>query len=143
VSTLASAGSLFVFSVLNEAGYPLAIVVSIWLGVFSLFTVTQFWSFASDLYSEMEGHRLFPTIALGGPLGSVFGARMGGLALSHMGVGSLLYIAAVLLLISGMIFRMADYATSSRGRSRTGSPVVQSSDTGAFDQIVRATAIYS
>src|SRR6478672_1336001 len=37
----------------------------IWVGIFNVSLVAQFWSFANDLYKKEAGDRLFPIIAMG------------------------------------------------------------------------------
>ena len=51
-------------------------VFYVWLGIFNVFVVSQFWAFANDIYTEGQGRRLFPMIGVGGALGAVTGARM-------------------------------------------------------------------
>ena len=48
----------------------------LWVGIFNVFIVAQFWSFAADLYSEESGKRLFPLIAIGATAGAASGAWM-------------------------------------------------------------------
>ena len=49
----------------------------IWIGIFNLMIVAQFWSFANDVYSKEEGERLFVIVGFGASLGAVAGARRG------------------------------------------------------------------
>jgi len=68
--------SLAVFFVWGQsAGISTAIGVTfyVWLGIVSVFLISQFWSFANDIYTEREGKRLFAIIALGQSLGAVAG----------------------------------------------------------------------
>ena len=37
----------------------------IWVGLFSLSIIAQFWSYANDIYSKEAGSRLFPVIGVG------------------------------------------------------------------------------
>lgn len=46
----------------------------VFVGVFSVTLVAQFWSFASDLYGEARGRRLFPLVAIGATAGGAVGA---------------------------------------------------------------------
>ena len=46
----------------------------IWVGIFSLSIIAQFWSYANDTYSKEAGSRLFPIIAIGSTIGSPIGA---------------------------------------------------------------------
>jgi AAA family ATP:ADP antiporter len=48
--------------------------VLIWLGIFNLFVVSQFWAFANDFYTEGQGRRLFPMIGVGASLGAWVGS---------------------------------------------------------------------
>src|SRR6187549_3028512 len=51
----------------------------IWVGIFNISLVAQFWSFANDIYSKNAGERLFPMIMIGmtagAPIGSVVAGR--------------------------------------------------------------------
>ncbi len=52
----------------------LGFVFYVWVGIFSLAMIAQFWSFANDAYSQESGERLFPVVANGAILGSVVGS---------------------------------------------------------------------
>jgi AAA family ATP:ADP antiporter len=47
------------------------------VGIFSVTLVAQFWSFASDIYGEARGRRLFPLVAVGASAGGAVGAWVG------------------------------------------------------------------
>jgi AAA family ATP:ADP antiporter len=47
------------------------------VGIFSVTLVAQFWSFASDVYGETRGKRLFPLVAVGASAGGAVGAWAG------------------------------------------------------------------
>jgi len=46
----------------------------IWVGIFNMSMIAQFWSFANDIYSKSEGDRLFPIIAIGATAGAPMGS---------------------------------------------------------------------
>jgi ATP:ADP antiporter, AAA family len=77
----------------------------IWVGMFNMSLVAQFWGFANDIYSKEAGGRLFPIIVIGmtggAPLGSLVAAR-----LFHAGVHpqSILQISALLLAASACLY---------------------------------------
>src|SRR5262245_2503383 len=63
-TTLFCMSNLLVFWWLREAEIAGAgIAFYIWVGIFGLFVVSQFWAFAADLYSDERGRRLLPMIA--------------------------------------------------------------------------------
>ena len=74
ITTFFFAANLGVFFVLGRAGYHIGAPFYIWLGVFNVFVVAQFWSFANDLYTEGQGRRLFPLVGVGASLGAWVGA---------------------------------------------------------------------
>ena len=51
-------------------------VFFVWVGIFSLTTIAQFWSYANEIYSRPEGNRLFPLIAVGSAAGAPCGAAI-------------------------------------------------------------------
>jgi AAA family ATP:ADP antiporter len=74
-------------------------VFYVWVGIFSLTTIAQFWSFANELYSRPEGNRLFPLIAVGSTAGAPLGAALAEYLFgSGVGPFTLMQIAVVLLL---------------------------------------------
>jgi AAA family ATP:ADP antiporter len=87
-----------IFYVLNKFGVPLAIIFFIWIGIFSLMVIAQFWSFAADIYTKEEGERLFPIVGFGASLGAVFGARIADHLIEPVGVYELMLVGAVILL---------------------------------------------
>jgi AAA family ATP:ADP antiporter len=86
----------------------------VWVGIFSLSVIAQFWSLANDLYARQDGERLFPIIAFGATLGSPIGARIAE-TLFERGVSPavMIQLAAALLLVHGAItLRLAGASTS-------------------------------
>jgi AAA family ATP:ADP antiporter len=73
--TLFFISNIVIFYILHLSGVgpgTMGIIFFVWVGIFNLVVIAQFWGFANDLYTEDEGKRLFPLIA--------FGAVMGGFA---------------------------------------------------------------
>lgn len=60
------------FFVRNLPGTGIAFYL--WVGMFGLFVVAQFWAFAADLYSDERGRRLLPMIAIGATSGATVGS---------------------------------------------------------------------
>jgi ATP:ADP antiporter, AAA family len=96
------ASHLLIFSTLGHSGVRIAVPYYIWVGIFSLFIISQFWAFANDLYTEGQGRRLFPLVGVGSSLGAVAGARAAAvLAKSyHLTPYALMLVCTALLLIS-------------------------------------------
>jgi ATP:ADP antiporter, AAA family len=94
-------GCIEVFYLAGLAGAPrVGFAFYVWVGIFSLTMIAQFWSFANDVYTKDEGDRLFPLIAVGSTAGAPLGA---GLAQQLFGMGTspwlMMQLAAGILLV--------------------------------------------
>jgi ATP:ADP antiporter, AAA family len=104
-TTLFCMSNLLVFWVLHHARVANAgVVFYIWVGMFGLFVVSQFWAFAADLYTEERGRRLMPMIAIGATAGSVGGSFVAGsIVNSRVLDGSALLLAATVPLLASIV----------------------------------------
>ena len=89
----------------------------LWIGIFNLMIVAQFWSFANDVYTPSEGERLFPIVAFGASLGAVLGARIAGLLIQPLGIYQLMLVAAFVLILSLVITNYVDKEEQGRRKS--------------------------
>ncbi len=69
----------------------------IWASVFSLFVVSVFWSFMTDLYSNRQARRLFGFIAAGGTVGALTGPALTAILVQPVGARNLLLVSALFL----------------------------------------------
>jgi len=117
------------FAAAVAAGVPyVGVAFFIWVGIFNISLVAQFWSFANDIYTADAGKRLFPVIVVGmtagAPLGSIVAGR-----LFHVGMAPqvILQISAGLLLLSTALY----VAVARRvERTRTDAPVTGTGRSG-------------
>jgi len=97
--TLFFASNLLIFALLGLAGVRIGIAFYLWIGVFNMAAVAQFWAFANDLYSTERGKRLFPLIGVGASLGAVVGSGLTSVIFGGVGPYRLMMIAAAGLLV--------------------------------------------
>src|SRR5262249_29529366 len=74
--------AVYAFFALNLLAFTLELdprVFFVWLSVFTLFVVSVFWSFMSDIFDTRQAARLYGTIAAGGSCGAIAGPLMAGL----------------------------------------------------------------
>jgi AAA family ATP:ADP antiporter len=77
------------------------------VGIFSLTTIAQFWSYANEIYTRAEGDRLFPLIAIGSTAGAPLGAAVAGWLFERgMSPFLLMEIAAGILLLHLSLYRV-------------------------------------
>jgi len=65
--------NLVAFWFFGVRGAREGVVFYIWLGIFNIFMVSQFWAFANDIYTENQGKRLFQLIVVGMSVGAWVG----------------------------------------------------------------------
>jgi AAA family ATP:ADP antiporter len=109
------------FFALTHAGVPVGVPFFLWVGIFNLMIVAQFWSFANDLYTKEQGERLFVIVAFGGSLGAVLGSVFAGRLIPIIGVPQLLLVAAGLLILAAAISNLVD--ARERARHETHLPL--------------------
>ncbi len=85
----------------SEIGIPhLGFIFFVWVGIFSLTTIAQFWSYANEIYARGDGDRLFPLIAVGSAAGAPLGAALAERLFSlHLSPFVMMQIAAGILLL--------------------------------------------
>ena len=101
-------GCLLAFYVLIRARAPIGLAFYLWVGIFNVLVISNFWSFAADLYTPDHGKRLFATIGIGGSIGAVLGAFVPHLLHRVLGTSSLLLVAVGGLAISIAVYRLVD-----------------------------------
>jgi AAA family ATP:ADP antiporter len=96
--TLVFIACLAAFWVLSRLGVPyLGFAFFIWIGIFNVMVVAQFWSYANDVYSNEAGKRLFPLVGFGGVFGAFAGSDIADRLLELVGVYEMLLLTALLL----------------------------------------------
>ena len=94
---------LLIFLFLHLAGLRIAVPFYIWLSIFNVMVVAQFWAFCADIFNTKSGQRLFVVIMVGASLGALVGAQASKYLIGVIGsYGLMLLAAAVLLLPLGL-----------------------------------------
>ena len=105
--TLFFALNLVGFVAAVRAGFHVGIVYFLWVGIFNLMAIAQFWAFATDLYTKEQGRRLFPLIGVGSSLGAWVGAVRAGSVVTSGGPTRLLLAAAAVLVVVAFLAQLA------------------------------------
>jgi len=71
----------------------------VWVSVFSLFNLSVFWSFMTDLYNNEQARRLFGMIAAGTTVGAIAGPVITATLVDRLGANGLLLLSAALLMV--------------------------------------------
>ena len=139
--TLFFAIDLIVFWGLGTRGIPLGIPFFLWVGIYNLVTVAQFWGFAAEIYTEEQGRRLFPIVGMGSSIGAVSGAVIAA-HLIRRGSPFMLMLVAAAILVSTLILYNLVWRGESGSAARVGSPSPPVSDAplgagSGFGEVVR------
>jgi ATP:ADP antiporter, AAA family len=119
-----------------SAGVPyVGVAFFIWVGIFNISLIAQFWSYANDICSKEAGDRLFPIIMIGMTLG----APLGSLAAAHLfSYGFepqvIIQLSAFLLLITLFLY----LAINAREKRRAPSPEHTLAKGGGFGLVLRS-----
>jgi AAA family ATP:ADP antiporter len=125
---------LFAMAVAARVPY-VGVAFFIWVGIFNVSLVAQFWSFANDIYSKDAGDRLFPIIVIGMTAGAPLGSFIAGrLFRSGMTPNAILHISAALLAASVAIYLWIH----SRHEERSAVPQPAMSAAGGFQLVLRS-----
>lgn len=112
------AGCLVVFYVLSRMQAPLGVIFFLWVGIFSVMVVAQFWSFANDIYTPEDGKRLFAIVAFGASAGAVFGSYIAGQLIDLLGVYQLLLVSSCILVLSLLVTNYVDAREKTRANKQ-------------------------
>lgn len=100
------------------------VVYYLWVGMFGVFVVAQFWTFCADVYTDERGKRMLPFIAIGATSGAAAGSWIVNELVGSGAIPTeaLLLVAIVPLLASIFLVRMVDQREGHQGRIANETP---------------------
>jgi ATP:ADP antiporter, AAA family len=91
----------------------------IWVGIFSLATIAQFWSFANDLYTREAGDRLFAIIVIGQTGGAWVGSKVAEeLFKARVDPFTIMHVSAALMVVHLVLYVVVSRRESGRATAR-------------------------
>ena len=128
--TLFFISNLAIFYALGQAKLPaIGIAFFLWVGIFNVMIIAQFWAFANDVYTPEQGKRLFALVAVGSSTGAIFGAWSARPLIQALGVYSPMLIAGAILIVCIAISRIV-HARSGAAHGARGEAVDQNAPLG-------------
>lgn len=119
----------------------MGLVFYVWVGIFNMMVVAQFWAFANDLYTEERGKRLFPLVALGASLGAAVGSKVAALMIPSLGLYPMLLAGCVLLVACAGLFWWVDLRERALGSESPPAArpelATEGGSGGAFQMVLR------
>jgi ATP:ADP antiporter, AAA family len=129
---------LLIFSIFGNAGYRVGILFFLWVGIFNVFVIAQFWGFANDLYSKEQGKRLLPIVGIGSSLGAWLGSIHAGQLFSIVGSYGLMLVAGGMLVICVGLHRLVKLFPGSFNKDSQAAGEKPLSNEGAFRLILQS-----
>ena len=130
--------NLVFFFLLGQAGLKFGFVFFVWGSLFAVMTVTQFWAFATDLFSVKCGQRLFSVIAIGVSTGAMIGSRLASAGFDTFGPYGLMLASATVL--AATIY-VGDWARRSVPTTSRSVPHHEEQATGAAFRLLGGFAV--
>src|SRR5579872_6305004 len=109
---------LAIFYALGVSGRHVGVAFFLWVGIFNVLVVAQFWGFANDLYVQSQGKRLFPIVGVGASLGAWVGAIVASRIFATFGPYTLMLFASAGLLACTVLSRISHSRESSSSPQR-------------------------
>jgi len=103
IVTLFLAANIGLFYFMGSAGMDIGVAFFVWLGIFSVVQISQFWTMVSDYHCVEKGKRLTSYIAIGGSLGAMIGAMIAKTLYLELGAYGLMLVAIVMLIVAVFI----------------------------------------
>jgi AAA family ATP:ADP antiporter len=142
IVTLFFASHLAGFYLLGRAGIHIGVVFFLWVGIFNLFVIAQFWAFANDLYSKEQGKRLLPIVGVGSSLGAWLGAVHAARLFPVLGTYRLILVAGGLLLVSVLVNRVVSWLPESFSEDSKATSEKPLGRVGAFRLIMNSRYLF-
>ena len=105
----------------------------LWMGVFNMMIVAQFWAFAADIYTEDQGKRLFPLVAVGASLGAIAGSYTVKSIVQTVGTLQMMLISATVLVASALLTQVI-HGRATKGKAEDAPPGAQEKDAEKGDE---------
>lgn len=103
IVTIFLAGNIGLFYLLGSSGMDIGVPFFIWLGIFSVVQISQFWTMVSDYHCVEKGKRLTSYIAIGGSLGAMIGSMVAKTLYVELGAYGLMLMAIAMLVVAVII----------------------------------------
>jgi AAA family ATP:ADP antiporter len=130
--------NLLIFFAVASAGAHIGIAYFLWLGIYNVMVIAQFWAFANDIYTQEQGRRLFPLIGVGSSLGAWLGSVRAGNVVDTIGPHRLLVGGALVLVACVVLARLVDRRSQRGTPTRPAVPDEKVGGTeGGFSMILR------
>ncbi|MGI9295322.1 MAG: hypothetical protein ACR2PS_15190, partial [Pseudomonadales bacterium] len=104
------------FALMYSMGMTISYPYYVWVSIYGVIMIAQFWIFANGSFNVKSGTRLFPVILIGASLGGLIGAQIAGYVIGNMGITSGLLTASVIIGVTALLPYVARNAVPQESR---------------------------
>lgn len=133
--TLFFASHVVLFALAEGAGLHIGVVYFLWVGIFNVMVIAQFWALAADLFTPEQGKRLFPLIGVGSSIGAWLGSLRAGQLMAAQGPLRLLAGGGATLVVCAVLAVVASQRRATSDVREVSTPDEPMGNTGGFTLI--------
>jgi AAA family ATP:ADP antiporter len=108
---------MLAFAVAGHLRVSMSFVFFVWVSIFGVMMIAQFWAFAADTFNVKSGQRLFPVIMVGANCGALAGAKCAELVVDALQPVGLMVVATGVLLATLAVAHPARVAVPDGSRA--------------------------
>ena len=131
-------GNVCLFYLLGLIGVDIGFAYYVWVGVFGVTMLAQFWAHAAHSFDVETGQRLFPVIMAGATFGALAGPALFGVLFPLLGTWNLMLVATALLATTlPLVARTRDAVPAAQRHRHVGVPADRGHALGGFRLVLR------
>ena len=140
--------NLLIFYLMGRGGLAISVPFFVWLSIFNVSVLAQFWAFAADLFNVRSGQRLFVVIMVGASSGAWVGSQGSKHLVSVIGHFELMLLASAVLIFPIILSAFAERSVPSGSANPHQEPLGDGRFTredlvGGFDVVFRSRYLIS
>ena len=131
-------GNVGVFYFLGRAGVDIGFAYYVWVGVFGVTMLAQFWAHAAHSFDVETGQRLFPVIMAGATFGALAAPALFGVLFPLLGTWNLMLVATALLAVTlPLVAHTRDSVPAAQRHRHVAAPADSGHALGGFRLVLR------
>jgi len=135
VVTLFFVTNILVFFVLGRLGFHIGIAFFLWVGIFNVMVISQYWAYANEVFDPEQGRRLFAIVGLGSSVGAWVGSAYAGAFIRAVGPYALALVSGGVLTLCMIVTQAIHAKQGARAPKAAAAAEKPLGQAGAFELI--------
>ncbi|MDJ0838174.1 MAG: MFS transporter [Acidobacteriota bacterium] len=138
VTAVLMGAGMVLFRFLLPYGNWVSMAFYVWMGLVFGIAVSQFWSYANQIFDPRQAKRLFSLIAIGCGLGGILGAQLAGIITKMVGISLALPVVGGLHLVLVVLILYCERVATSPDIREKRRPIRKGSGRGGLHTIIQS-----